>query len=512
MGEIFRQERPQEDLPWTGERLVQGIGGTIENEHFHRYFLARDLCRGRDVLDVASGEGYGSALLAQSALSVLGIEIDPVAVRHAADAYPADNLRFVEGSATSLPAGDASVDVVVSFETLEHFFDHDAFLGEVRRVLRPDGLLVLSTPDTDVYSGPSSTPNLFHVRELTTGQFARLVGAHFPNVSLLRQRVMIGSAIVSDGAADPTSGQAAASGAGQGDRPLIYEQRAPRTFESHRRLPRAPYLLALASSGRLPAVGTSLFIRSDDLNAPAAEMQAELDRLRAVEVRAISQATSIGELTDAMAAARAEIDRLNQELAAQKEEFERLRGVEEASRSHAPAIRQIETDFSETRLALEQARAAVVEAHASEQAAAGLARIATYDAEGLRTRCLTAEMVSRQQTLALTRLSRQLAASLAAPSAGSAAASHDTGLLELAGQERIEVERERDALRDQLGDMLAERNRIQAKADDYVQAYDAASRMIVPIWMRRLVPSSIRSVRRERTSRSVPALTHEGGE
>ena len=57
MGEIYRKERPREDLPWTGERLVHGIGGTIENEHFHRYFLARDLCRGRDVLDIASGEG-----------------------------------------------------------------------------------------------------------------------------------------------------------------------------------------------------------------------------------------------------------------------------------------------------------------------------------------------------------------------------------------------------------------------------------------------------------------------
>ena len=83
MGELFRRDRPQTPLTWTGERLVSSISGLIEDEHLHRYLLARELCRGKDVLDVASGEGYGTALLSQTANSAVGVEIDAVAVEHA---------------------------------------------------------------------------------------------------------------------------------------------------------------------------------------------------------------------------------------------------------------------------------------------------------------------------------------------------------------------------------------------------------------------------------------------
>ena len=71
MGELFRQNQPETPLTWTGERMVTDQTGAIEAEHYHRYFLARELCRGKDVLDVASGEGYGSAFLAQTAHTVV---------------------------------------------------------------------------------------------------------------------------------------------------------------------------------------------------------------------------------------------------------------------------------------------------------------------------------------------------------------------------------------------------------------------------------------------------------
>src|SRR5215831_16335592 len=128
MGEIFERVLPQQALEWTGERLTTATAGQVEIEHLHRYFLARHLCRGLDVLDVASGEGYGSALLAQTARSVVGIDVDRASVAHARTAYVASNLRFIEGDARSLPMPDASVDVVVSFETIEHFYEHDVFL------------------------------------------------------------------------------------------------------------------------------------------------------------------------------------------------------------------------------------------------------------------------------------------------------------------------------------------------------------------------------------------------
>ncbi len=142
MGEIFERIKPAKDLDWTGERFTTATSGQIEIEHLHRYFLARELCRGLDVLDVASGEGYGSALLAQTAASVIGVDLSKKAVDHAANSYNLANLSFKVGDARELPIEDGSLDVVVSFETLEHFFEHNQFLAEVKRVLRPQGRLI----------------------------------------------------------------------------------------------------------------------------------------------------------------------------------------------------------------------------------------------------------------------------------------------------------------------------------------------------------------------------------
>src|SRR5512135_1818798 len=93
MGEIFAAESPPVPLEFTGERMTSAARGQIEYEHLHRYCFARLLCRGKDVVDVASGEGYGTALLAQVARSVVGIDFAADAVRHAAGAYRRPNCR-----------------------------------------------------------------------------------------------------------------------------------------------------------------------------------------------------------------------------------------------------------------------------------------------------------------------------------------------------------------------------------------------------------------------------------
>src|SRR5437763_4277161 len=128
MGEIFRQEAPARPLEFTGERWTSAAHGQIELEHLHRYLLARDVCRGKDVLDIACGEGYGSALLAQVARHVIGVDIDCPSIAHAAVEYARANLHYVAGDATRVPLAAASFDVVVSFETLEHFAGQEAFL------------------------------------------------------------------------------------------------------------------------------------------------------------------------------------------------------------------------------------------------------------------------------------------------------------------------------------------------------------------------------------------------
>src|SRR5262245_56593246 len=175
----MERDRPMtKPLEFTGERFVPGIEGEIAHEHWHRYAFARRFAAGRRVADVACGEGYGSALLADVARDVVGVDIDPEAVAHARNAYAGrTNLRFAEGSATALPLPDASVDVVVSFETLEHLAaaDQPPMVAEFARVLAPAGVLVLSSPNRPEYSDARGYANPFHRHELDRDGLARLL-------------------------------------------------------------------------------------------------------------------------------------------------------------------------------------------------------------------------------------------------------------------------------------------------------------------------------------------------
>lgn len=246
----FKIVLPKKQLAFTGERMTSGTEGQIAFEHFHRYCIARDLCSNLDVLDVASGEGYGSAILAGVARSVIGVEIDAGAVTHAREVYSLPNLRFLEGSALALPLDDAAVDVVVSFETLEHIREHEDFVAEVRRVLRPGGLFIVSSPDRTVYSARAEHFNEYHLRELTEAEFKLFLRSNFKNVALLHQRAIFGSLVV---AADGVSGNHDA-------RWRSYEQRAPASIEASTGLARAPYIIGCATDGAIPAVASSVYI------------------------------------------------------------------------------------------------------------------------------------------------------------------------------------------------------------------------------------------------------------
>jgi len=186
--------RPPE-LAFTGERYVPTIDGNIKLEHLHRYAVAREWCRGKQVLDVACGEGYGSDLLAEVASSVVGVDLAFDAVRHATRRYGGARRSFVAGQCAAIPLRDQSIDVVVSFETIEHHDRHDEMMREIRRVLRPDGLLIISSPDRREYSEVPGYTNPFHVRELSREEFEALLRAHFPHVALAGQRVKAGSLI-----------------------------------------------------------------------------------------------------------------------------------------------------------------------------------------------------------------------------------------------------------------------------------------------------------------------------
>lgn len=182
-------------MTFTGERYVPHLRGQISYEHLHRYALAVSLAKGKDVLDIASGEGYGSALLAMVAKSVIGVDIDENSTEFSAARYAAMNLSFRSGSATQIPLADSSVDVVVSFETIEHLGEHERMLGEFCRVLRPDGQLIISSPNKLVYSDARGYTNPFHVRELYFHEFRNLLRSRFSQVKLFGHRIFAGSAV-----------------------------------------------------------------------------------------------------------------------------------------------------------------------------------------------------------------------------------------------------------------------------------------------------------------------------
>jgi SAM-dependent methyltransferase len=153
-------------------------------EHIGRYRFAKDFVRGKRVLDIACGEGYGAAALAKAgATAVVGVDVSTEVCDHARRKYGLDARA---GDALAIPLPDRSIDVVVSFETIEHVDDPDAFVGQCARVLVPDGMLIVSTPNRPVYNS-AGTPNPFHHRELDEHEFVSLLSTRFRDVRLYTQ-------------------------------------------------------------------------------------------------------------------------------------------------------------------------------------------------------------------------------------------------------------------------------------------------------------------------------------
>ncbi len=163
-------------LPLTGERTVPGLD--IENYWFRRhevvYQRLAERCAGRDVLEAGFGEGYGADLLAGVARRVTGVDYDDSAVAHVRARYP--RVKVIQGNLADLPLPGASVDVVVNFQVIEHLWDQSQFVSECRRVLRPGGLLLISTPNRITFTPGRDTPvNPFHTRELNAAELTELL-------------------------------------------------------------------------------------------------------------------------------------------------------------------------------------------------------------------------------------------------------------------------------------------------------------------------------------------------
>ena len=180
-------------MEFTGERVVPGkVEPDLLHEHLSRYYFARPLVEGRCALDVGCGTGYGAAVLAQSARRVLALDVSAESVAFAKKNYPACNAEFLVADCCQIPLSPQTVDTAVCFEVIEHLAEQAALLEEVRRVLRPDGLLVISTPNRIYYSEERKEVNPFHVRELSFRELETLLRAEFAHTRFWGQRPAVG--------------------------------------------------------------------------------------------------------------------------------------------------------------------------------------------------------------------------------------------------------------------------------------------------------------------------------
>ena len=180
-------------LTFTGERFTPECVREIWYEHYHRYAFAKRLIAGKTILDAACGEGYGSNILAETAKQVTGLDIDSESIEHASLRYKKNNLRFVQGSCADLPFEDDSFDMVISFETLEHLEQQQEMLVEFSRVLKKDGILIISTPDKKHYSDATGFKNEFHVKELYKEEFKQLINSHWQHQTWYSQAMAFSS-------------------------------------------------------------------------------------------------------------------------------------------------------------------------------------------------------------------------------------------------------------------------------------------------------------------------------
>ena len=187
------------------ERFTPGtFGPKTAYEHWSRYLFAQPWVRGRDVLDYGCGTGFGSRLLAESAREVLAVDRAPGAVAYAQEhhAHPRCRFESCDDLPTALPS--ASRDVVVCFEVIEHLHQQRELLAELRRILRPNGVLLVSTPDPGYTAGLGDNP--YHVHEMPRDEFVALVAEYFAHRKVFVQAPIVGEAIAPE---SPDDGPAA---------------------------------------------------------------------------------------------------------------------------------------------------------------------------------------------------------------------------------------------------------------------------------------------------------------
>jgi ubiquinone/menaquinone biosynthesis C-methylase UbiE len=186
-------------MKFTGERYLPEVNGLVATQHYSRYIYAINAINleGNVVLDIASGEGYGTELLSRYSKQVYGIDISSEAIETAKSKYKSSNIEFKLGSASAIPLPDNCIDVAVSFETIEHHTEHELMLREIKRVLKKNGVLIISSPNKSFYQKHfPNFKNEFHQKELSESEFGDFMHSHFKYCNFYMQNDFLGTFIV----------------------------------------------------------------------------------------------------------------------------------------------------------------------------------------------------------------------------------------------------------------------------------------------------------------------------
>ncbi|HTW96162.1 MAG TPA: class I SAM-dependent methyltransferase [Candidatus Methylomirabilis sp.] len=169
------------------ERLVlnqESKADIIYDEHLVRYQLAAKLASGKKVLDIACGSGYGAKILAQAgAAKVTAIDKSIAAIEQAKINYGSPAIEFKIGEAEKIAEENESFDLVVSFETIEHLSDPEKYLAEISRLIKKEGIALISTPNREVFG----QKNPYHLHEYSRKEFLETLKKYFASVLILDQ-------------------------------------------------------------------------------------------------------------------------------------------------------------------------------------------------------------------------------------------------------------------------------------------------------------------------------------
>ncbi len=235
-------------IKFTGERMIPkfNLGAAFYYEHLARYLFSSQFIKKKIILDIGCGAGYGSYLLSKygDPKKIFAIDISKEAIDYAKYRYKTKNINYRIDDAQKLKSiKNKSIDVAISFELIEHLKNQDAFLTQVKRIIKNNGIFITSTPNK--YTYPKGNP--YHIKELSPVEFKKLLNKYFTNVILFYQSYQIAQQITTCGEKKSLLNEK-------------FTQSTQTVFSQPSSVKNSQYLLAICSNDKLEKITNLSFI------------------------------------------------------------------------------------------------------------------------------------------------------------------------------------------------------------------------------------------------------------